>query len=165
MKNRIARTTEIILTITSIAQIILAFFFYNYLNNSHLCNIGWVFLWVSALFGVLPIITFKKYGGVSAEKSYIHTTCLVDKGIYSIVRHPQYLAGLLISIGLILITQHWSSLLLGCINIYIYFFSAIDEERLLLEKFGEQYQIYTDRVPRFNFLIGIIRHISRINKT
>ena len=161
MKNHNARISEIILTITSITQIILAFVFYNYLNNSHLGNIGWVILWISALFGVLPIFTFKKLGRVSAEKSYIHTTCLVDKGIYSIVRHPQYLAGLLISIGLILITQHWSSLFLGCINIYIYFFSAIDEERLLLEKFGEQYQIYIDHVPRFNFLIGIIRHFCR----
>jgi len=40
------------------------------------------------IFGVLPVFEFRKKGGVKKGKSYIHTTKLVDTGIYSIVRHP-----------------------------------------------------------------------------
>ena len=39
--------------------------------------------------GLLPIITFRRKGGVAKGESYIKTTVLVDTGIYAIVRHPQ----------------------------------------------------------------------------
>jgi protein-S-isoprenylcysteine O-methyltransferase Ste14 len=73
-------------------------------------------IWVlSAVFGVLPIYTFRKKGGVVKGQSYMKTTELVDTGVYSIVRHPQYLAGLLLIIALMLVTQHWLSIIAGII--------------------------------------------------
>lgn len=147
------------LRITSAAQIVLAFLYYNNLQNSLLCNIGWVILWISAVFGMLPVYTFRKYGGVDKRKSYLYTSRLVDKGVYSIVRHPQYLSGILLSTGLYLITQHWASLVLGVVNALQFYFSTIIEEKELVKKFGQEYRAYMQRVPRFNFLLGIPRRI------
>lgn len=54
---------------------------------------------LSALFGWLPIFTFRKKGKVQG-RGHIQTTVLVESGVYSIVRHPQYLSGILLCIGL-----------------------------------------------------------------
>ena len=84
-----------ILTIAAVGQIVLAFLFYNPEGNELLINIGWGVLMLSAIFGWLPIFTFRRKGGVKG-KGYIRTTVLVDRGVYGIVRHPQYLAGVLL---------------------------------------------------------------------
>jgi protein-S-isoprenylcysteine O-methyltransferase Ste14 len=149
----------VVLTITMISQIVLAIIFYNDLSLDWLCNIGWPVLWVSAVFGLLPILTFRKFGGVDPKKSYMRTQRLVDKGIYRIVRHPQYVSGILISVGLYLITQHWASLLLGAANIFQFVLSAISEEDESRVKFGTAYEEYMQRVPRFDFISGLFRLI------
>ncbi|MCI0494180.1 isoprenylcysteine carboxylmethyltransferase family protein [candidate division KSB1 bacterium] len=152
---------EIVLTIVSVGQIILSFVLYNKDGNTIIRNIGWIVLCMSAIFGWLPIFTFKKYGKVPIGKGYVHTTQLVDKGIYAIVRHPQYVAGILMAIAFFLIAQHWIIGLLGVILIVIYYLSAFDEERATLEKLGEDYQNYRNRVPRFNFISGLFKRFRR----
>ena len=111
---------SIILTIAAISQIILAITLYNPKANAGLLNTGWLILMLSALFGWLPILTLRSKGAVKG-KGYIHTTQLVNSGVYAIVRHPQYLAGVLISIALPFITQHWLVAFLGLIAICIYY--------------------------------------------
>jgi protein-S-isoprenylcysteine O-methyltransferase Ste14 len=49
-----------------------------------------LYVFSGLIFGMLPVLEFRKKGGVSKGQSYIHTTRLVDTGIYSVVRHPQY---------------------------------------------------------------------------
>ena len=107
MKGVKAVTQGVILTLAAIGQIVCAILFYNKNGSTTITNIGWVVLWISAAFGWLPILTFKKWGSVPKGQSYMKTTVLVDKGVYAIVRHPQYLAGILIAIGLTLVAQHW----------------------------------------------------------
>jgi protein-S-isoprenylcysteine O-methyltransferase Ste14 len=41
-----------------------------------------------------PIIMFPRRGGVARGKSFVHTTKLVNTGIYAVVRHPQYTGGI-----------------------------------------------------------------------
>ena len=67
-----------------VVQLVLAYFYYNHLRLDTVVNIGWLVFMVSGVFGWLPIFTFKKRGGVPEKKSYIHTTVLVDSGIYSV---------------------------------------------------------------------------------
>jgi len=162
MKERDTKVilTEIILTIVAVGQILLCFIFYNKNGNSIVRNIGWVVLWISAIFGWLPIYTFKKYGKVPKGKAYVHTTQLVDKGVYAIVRHPQYLAGILMAIALFLIAQHWLIGILGIILIVIYYQNSFDEEQNAIDKFGEDYKTYMQKVPRFNFVVGIIKWLK-----
>jgi protein-S-isoprenylcysteine O-methyltransferase Ste14 len=149
------------LTLAAVGQIALAFILYNENGNTTIINLGWVILWISAIFGWLPIFTFRKYGGVAKGKSYIQTSILVDSGVYAIVRHPQYLAGILIGLSLPLIAQHWLVAALGVIVIVITYVNTFDEETLNIEKFGEAYRQYMQRVPRLNFLLGIVRLLLR----
>ncbi len=106
MRNRKMAVYGIMLTIAFVGQIILTILFYDPAGNALRINIGWGVVWLSAVFGWLPIITFRRKGKVEG-RSYIHTTVLVDSGIYAIVRHPQYLAGVLLNVGLSLITPQW----------------------------------------------------------
>ena len=151
----------VILTLASGGQIVLAFLFYNEDANTAIINLGWVILWVSAIFGWLPIFTFKRLGGVPKGKAYLHTTILVDRGVYAIVRHPQYLAGILIGLSLPLITQHWLVAVLGIIVIVINYVDTFNEEVSNIVKFGDEYREYMQRVPRLNFLLGIVRLLLR----
>ena len=152
---------EIGLTIVAVGQIILAFVLYNKDGHSMIRNAGWIVLSLSAILGWLPIFTFKKYGKVPKGEGYVHTTQLVDKGIYAIVRHPQYLAGILMSIAFFLIAQHWIIGVLGVMLIIIYYLSAFDEEKNAIEEFGENYKNYMKTVPRFNFIVGLFKRLSR----
>ncbi len=147
----------IALTLAAVGQIVLSFFLYNKDGNETVINLGWVILWISAIFGWLPIFTFKKYGRVPKGKSYIQTAALVDRGVYAIVRHPQYLAGILMGIALPMISQHWAVAVLGIVAVVIYILNTFDEEASNIEKFGDGYREYMQRVPRFNFLLGIYR--------
>ncbi len=158
--NKRMITSGIILTIATVGQIILAILLYNPEGNTAWINAGWVILWISAIFGWLPIITFRRKGKVNG-RGYIHTTVLVESGVYGIVRHPQYLAGILISIALPMITQHWLVAVPGIVAIIINYLNTYDEEEGCIEKFGEAYRQYMERVPRLNFLAGIVRAIRR----
>lgn len=150
-----------VLTLAILGQIALAIIFYDKTANAAIINTGWFILWISAIFGVLPILTFRRWGKVPKGKGYMHTTALVDRGVYAIVRHPQYLAGILIGLALPFITQHWLVALLGLVVIVVTYINTYDEEKYAIKKFGDEYRQYMQRVPRVNFLLGIVRLLIR----
>jgi len=145
----------------TVAQIALAFFLHGSPSPAvHWA--GWICLWTSAIFGVLPILTFRRRGGVSKGESYMKTTTLVDTGIYAIVRHPQ--AGtswFLISLGVMLVAWHWTSAVLGLLSMALAYIDTFSLDQRCIEKFGKVYQRYLERVPRLNFVVGIARLILR----
>lgn len=72
---------------------------------------------------------------------------LATTGIYAVVRHPQYLAGILIFTFNPYLTRNW---LVVCVLADLYFVvGALLEERRLIRRFGEEYRRYMERVPRF----------------
>jgi len=160
MNDRKMLVYGIILTIAAVAQIILAVVLYNPDGVVWLINLGWIVLMVSAVFGWLPIITFRRKGKVEG-RSYIHTTVLVDSGVYSIVRHPQYLAGILINVALPMIAQHWLVIVPGVVAGVVNYLGTFDEEERCIEKFGDAYREYQGKVPRLNFVRGIVRAMRR----
>ncbi len=113
------------------------------------------------VFGMLPIMEFRKSGGVKKGESYIHTTKLVDTGIYSIVRHPQYVTFILWAIAGILLFQHWIIIILGIPIIPLTYIDLIKADKDMIEKFGDDYKAYMEKVPRANFLLGIIRRYKK----
>jgi protein-S-isoprenylcysteine O-methyltransferase Ste14 len=147
--------------VLTVAQIVLAFFLRRP-GPEAVEWVGWICLWTSAIFGWLPIITFRRKGGVAKGRSYVKTTVLVDTGIYAIVRHPQGgTAWLLINLGVMLIAQHWSSVVLGLVSMVLAYADTLKADQRCIEKFGDAYRRYMARVPRVNFVAGIMRLARR----
>jgi protein-S-isoprenylcysteine O-methyltransferase Ste14 len=114
------------------------------------------------LFALVPVVTLRSKGGVPKGRSYVDTTVLVDGGIYAVVRHPQYLSFILLSIFLILLAQHWLITALGMAAMAMVYAGIVpQEDRANIEKFGDDYNKYMQRVPRLNFVLGIIRLLQR----
>jgi protein-S-isoprenylcysteine O-methyltransferase Ste14 len=123
-----------------------------------------LYVFSGIVFGMLPVIEFREKGGVKKGRSYINTTKIVDTGIYSIVRHPQYVTFILWAIAGILLFQHWIIIILGIPIIPLTYFDLIRADKDAVEKFGDDYKAYMQRVPRANFLLGIIRNLRRRKK-
>ena len=145
-------------------QIVFTFFNYNKMGLDNVANVGWTIMMVSGIFGWVPILTFRKMGGVPEGRSYTNTTVLVDTGIYSIVRHPQFLAGILISLSLVLISQHWLNLVLFVPVVVGTYIDSLNADERLIKKFGHEYESYIKKVPGLNFISGIIRLLRRAKR-
>lgn len=80
---------------------------------------------------------------------------LIRSGPFSVVRHPSYGAHSLILVGTFLITSIIAVGIMALIDLLIAYFVTIElEERELLERFGEQYEKYRIKVPKFFPKIG-----------
>jgi protein-S-isoprenylcysteine O-methyltransferase Ste14 len=145
----------------TVAQLICFFFFYNDEGYHVFRILGWILWGFSSVFGILPIYIFRKSAGVAKGKSFVHTTVLVETGLYGIVRHPQYLAGILLNLALILISQHWLIAILGVPAMVLVYIDIQKADLQEIEKFGDAYWCYMDRVPQINFISGFIRQIRR----
>jgi len=152
-----------LVSILFISQIIVGIFLLSSVSQIQiLAYIGVVlYIFSGLVFGWLPVIEFRKKGKVREGKSYIHTTKLVDTGIYSIVRHPQYVTFMLWAIAGVLLFQHWIILLLGIPIFPLTYIDLIKADRDVIDKFGDEYKAYMKKVPRANFLLGIIRRFKK----
>ena len=148
-------------SILFISQIIVGIYLLSYVSQIQiLAYIGAALYVLSGIvFGVLPVIELRRKGGVKQGKSYIHTTKLVDTGIYAIVRHPQYVTFILWAIAGMLLFQHWIVILLGVPIIPLTYIDLLRADKAAIEKFEDDYKAYMKRVPRANFLLGLIRHL------
>jgi protein-S-isoprenylcysteine O-methyltransferase Ste14 len=105
-----------------------------------------------------PIVMFPRRGGVAKGKSFVHTTRLVDTGIYAVIRHPQYTGGIYaIFLTTFLWYPHWLFSILGVIGIAVLYMSCREEDERLIDKFGDDYRAYMERVPGMNFVSGFAR--------
>ena len=152
-----------LVSILFISQIIVGIFLLSDVSQIEILAYVGVGLYVFSglVFGWLPVIEFRKKGGVRRGKSYIHTTKLVDTGIYSIVRHPQFVTFMLWTIAGVLLFQHWIVVLLGIPIFPLTYVDLIRADRDAIEKFGDDYKAYMKKVPRANFLLGIIRRFRK----
>jgi protein-S-isoprenylcysteine O-methyltransferase Ste14 len=151
-----------ITTILIFSQIILGFYFLSSISqNNILAYIGvGIYFFSGIVFGMLPVFEFRKKGKVKRGKSYIHTTKLVDTGIYSIVRHPQYITWMWWAVAGMFLFQHWVVVCLGIPIFPLTYIDLINADEQGIKKFGDEYKIYMKKVPRVNFLLGIIRFLK-----
>ena len=109
-----------------------------------------------------PIVMFPRRGSVTKDKSFVHTTRLVDTGIYSVVRHPQYTGGIYaIFLTTFLWYPHWLFGVLGVVGTVVTYMSCREEDERLIEKFGNDYRAYMKRVPGMNVFRGLFHLLRR----
>jgi protein-S-isoprenylcysteine O-methyltransferase Ste14 len=126
-------------------------------GNATLQALGVVVLLLSPTFFVPPFFLLPKYGR-SAGGTYYATTQLVDRGLYAIVRHPQYLGYALLNVGFALLSQRVATVALGCGAVTMFDIHALHEDVHCTKHLGEPYRTYMQRVPRFNVLLGMWRY-------
>ena len=87
----------------------------------------------------------KQYSGyVTLQKDHQ----LVQRGLYSVIRHPIYLRALLVAIGIPLIFRSWLWILLLLLILPFVVVRIRQEERLLAERFGAEFEAYRHRTWR-----------------
>jgi len=112
-------------------------------------KIGTVWLYVGlpifALALAMTVMTSINFATTPLDKP-------VTKGVYRISRHPIYLSGFLLYVGIGIACASWVLLLLAVAWIVLWYIVVPAEERFLLEKYGDAYREYMNRTPRW---IGI----------
>jgi protein-S-isoprenylcysteine O-methyltransferase Ste14 len=79
---------------------------------------------------------------------------LITAGIYGVIRHPMYASQWLVAVAQPLLLQNWIA---GLLNVLVfipfYFLRVRAEEQLMMETFGDQYEVYRRKVggviPKF----------------
>jgi len=162
MERWIGVIAWVVVSLGIVAQFVLGmFFWYNWAGLGVLMYVGWGTWLLAVVLGWLPILVFRRRGGVEKGESYVATSVLVDSGIYAVVRHPQYLAVALLSLALIFISQHWLVAGIGVAAMLSVYIIMVGEDRRLVEKFGDDYVRYMDAVPRANIIVGLVRLARR----
>jgi protein-S-isoprenylcysteine O-methyltransferase Ste14 len=141
--------------------ILMVFLFYNYYNLVFLVYAGGILFALSFAIIWMAGGEFRKRGGAPEGESIVHTTVLVDSGVYAVVRHPQYLGFMLIVLSFVLMSQHWFSVFSGVGGCVLFYIDVRREEQNNIRKFGDEYRRYMQEVPGLNILIGVFRLLRR----
>uniref|UniRef100_A0A0N5A8M0 Protein-S-isoprenylcysteine O-methyltransferase n=1 Tax=Syphacia muris TaxID=451379 RepID=A0A0N5A8M0_9BILA len=113
---------------------------------------------IISVIGLMMIITgevFRKLAMVHAGNGFTHRIIrykrpkheLVTNGVYSLVRHPGYTGWFIWCIGTQVLLCNPICIVIYAASAWLFFRDRIyDEERLLLQFFGQQYRAYQQRV-------------------
>ncbi len=71
------------------------------------------------------------------------------KGLYSIIRHPQYVGLVCAGIGLSILWPRFLTIVLWLVMIVLYYFLSKDEERRMMNGYPETYKAYMERTGMF----------------
>lgn len=98
---------------------------------------------------VLLVLSFilarKGLSIVFSEKR--ETPGVIRKSVFNIVRHPIYLSEILLYLGFIMLNISLAAIFVWVIAILFLHYISLYEERLLLARFGEEYERYIQEVP------------------
>jgi protein-S-isoprenylcysteine O-methyltransferase Ste14 len=147
--------------VSFLGQVVLSIFFYNSLDLHWVLYLGWAILAAAMILAWRARVALQAEGGSRGGESWLHTRTVVATGVYALVRHPMYLSFLLMSLSLVLLSQHWLNAVLGLIVMGLLYNDMRREENSNLERFGDGYQRYMNQVPRMNFVAGTIRLLQR----
>ena len=124
-------------------------------NIEELVVAGYTIFGIGALLYILSVLTLRKKG----------VSNIVDGGIYGIVRHPMYLGAMIMFFSHIFLGQNWLVIIGTTVALACCYLIILSDEERNLEKYGDDYKAYMKKIPRANFLLGIIRHLrQRKNK-
>jgi protein-S-isoprenylcysteine O-methyltransferase Ste14 len=121
------------------------------LNIEELVVAGYTIFGIGALLYILSVLTLRKKG----------VSNIVDSGIYGVIRHPMYLGAMIMFFSHIFLGQNWIVAIGTTVALACCYLIILSDEEQNLEKYGEDYKLYMQKVPRMNFVLGIIRLLRR----
>ena len=74
---------------------------------------------------------------------------LLDSGVYSLVRHPMYLGGLMILLGFLFLNLSIIAMVIWAVYAFLCNWMATYEEKGLLKVLGDKYANYQSDVPKW----------------
>jgi protein-S-isoprenylcysteine O-methyltransferase Ste14 len=86
--------------------------------------------------------------GLEAAETH-HSSQIITSGVYSRIRHPQYLGAVLSHIGITFLVSGLYSLLVTPLVVGVNWVLCWKEEKELVREFGEVYSQYQEQVPMF----------------
>jgi protein-S-isoprenylcysteine O-methyltransferase Ste14 len=120
-------------------------------------TLAWAVWLVAVTLIALSLLTLHRRGQARPGRDCVETEALVDTGVYALVRNPMYLGWNLMYLAVALFKPHWILAALGLVGVACVYSFTLQEERLLVGKFGDAYRRYMQAVPRFNLVAGAIR--------
>lgn len=115
---------------------------------------GWSCMngWVSTVAAVVFLISYGLYAEVMRENGYLSRTIqvqqgqkVVDTGLYGLVRHPMYMATILLFLMIPVVLGSWYALIVFAFYPAIIIVRLLDEEELLTREL-EGYEEYKKKV-------------------
>jgi protein-S-isoprenylcysteine O-methyltransferase Ste14 len=115
---------------------------------------GWTEVPVPAVIAasVALLVGYGMYAEVMRENAYLSRTVevqegqkVIDTGLYGIVRHPMYLATILLFLSIPLVLESWISLLFFAFYPVVIVIRILNEEKVLTENL-EGYSRYKEKV-------------------
>jgi protein-S-isoprenylcysteine O-methyltransferase Ste14 len=73
----------------------------------------------------------------------------VTRGVYKISRHPQIVAQFIFLLGICMAIGSWVALFTLLMSKLLQHFSILAEEEVCLQRYGEPYRAFMERVPRY----------------
>jgi protein-S-isoprenylcysteine O-methyltransferase Ste14 len=103
-----------------------------------------IHIWTAKLLGIKALIGYNEIRPDNERSN------LITSSLFSITRHPTYLAHTSLWLGFFLLTGLISLGLLAIIDLLLSYFIIIPlEERELVQRFGQEYMDYEKKVPKF----------------
>lgn len=124
-----------------------------------------IVIYISVAIGILGILIgiwvsrmHSKMGGLNHDETVI----LLKEGPYGVMRHPATLYMILPSLLPIILSTYipFTPLAVAAIItmiVYVYYSCLLEEKKLDIPKWGNEYLQYMKEVPRFNFILGLWR--------
>ncbi|GHG91805.1 methyltransferase family protein [Pseudodonghicola xiamenensis] len=94
-------------------------------------------------------ITLWGYKFLGIENTYCESDGLVTGGMYAYSRNPQYVTSVLATVGLGIASGSVITLGFAFVLFLLYFLFVLNEERWLLQGYGEAFRDYMQSTPRF----------------
>jgi len=120
-------------------------------NIEELVVVGYCIFGIGAVLYILSVLTLRKKGVGN----------VVESGIYGIVRHPMYVGAMIMFFSHIFLGQNWIAAIGTIVALVCCYLIILSDEEQSSEKYGDDYKRYMQKVPRMNFVVGIIRLLRR----
>lgn len=139
---------QIVLFMTFVLVIVLDIFIFKF-SNKTIGTISWM---IDIPLFLLFFITGSYFIFTSHQMIFRKTEKeieVVTSGVFNKVRHPMYFGSVLLFLSFVILSYSILAFLVWLVICVFYYFISRHEEKLLSNKFGDEYKDYQKKVPMF----------------